>query len=116
MKRRAFLSTAVFTLSILIVLPAMAAEKIRIACVGDSITFGAGVKNRTKNSYPVVLGKSLGDGYDVRNFGVSGATLLKKGDKPYWKLGDFKKATEFKPNIVIIKLGTNNNLIRVAAR
>jgi acyl-CoA thioesterase-1 len=83
-------------------------EKIKVACVGDSITFGAGVQNREQNSYPVVLGKLLGEKYDVRNFGVSGTTLLKKGDSPYWKTGEFKQATDFAPNIVIIKLGTND--------
>ena len=83
-------------------------EKIRVACVGDSITYGAAVKDRKTNCYPAVLGRLLGDTYEVRNFGVNGATLLKKGDKPYWKQGAFKKATAFKPDIVVIKLGTND--------
>ncbi|MDP7134618.1 MAG: GDSL-type esterase/lipase family protein, partial [Planctomycetota bacterium] len=84
-------------------------DKIRVACVGDSITFGAGVKERNKNSYPKVLAGLLGEKYDVRNFGVNGATLLKKGNKPWWKLRAFKDATAFKPNVVIIKLGTNDS-------
>ncbi len=86
-----------------------AAEVVRVACVGDSITYGAGVANRGKNNYPKVLGGLLGAGYESRNFGVSGATLLKKGDLPYWRTGAFKAATEFKPHIVIIKLGTNDS-------
>ena len=57
--------------------PADGGETTRVACVGDSITFGAGVKNRGKNCYPAVLGNLLGEGYEVRNFGVNGATLLK---------------------------------------
>ena len=84
------------------------AEKIRVACVGDSITFGACVQDREKNCYPVVLGGLLGDKYDVRNFGVSGATLLKKGDLPWWNQGAFKDATAFNPNVVVIKLGSND--------
>ena len=85
------------------------AESItRIACVGDSITFGASVKDRVQNCYPAVLGRMLGKEYTVRNYGVNGATLLKKGDRPYWKLKAFKDATAFGPNIVIIKLGTND--------
>ena len=36
-------------------------EPIKIACVGDSITFGAGVEDRDKNHYPLVLGKLLGE-------------------------------------------------------
>jgi len=105
MKRRVALSAL---LALVFALDVAAQEPVRVACVGDSITFGAGVQDRAKNSYPVVLGTLLGPGYDVRNFGVSGATLLKKGDKPYWKLGAFKQATDFAPNIVVIKLGTND--------
>ena len=81
---------------------------IRIACVGDSITFGAAVKDRTQNCYPAQLGRMLGEGYTVTNFGVNGATMLKQGDKPYWKLNQFKAAQELQPEIVIIKLGTND--------
>src|SRR6266567_8819016 len=62
---------------------------IRVACVGDSITFGAEVENRETNCYPVVLSKLLGHRFEVRNFGVSGATVLKKGDLSYWSLKEF---------------------------
>lgn len=84
------------------------AEKTRVACIGDSITFGAGMENRKENNYPVVLGHLLGADYDVRNFGVSGTTLLKNGDRPYWNTAQFKQATDFNPDIVLIKLGTND--------
>lgn len=87
-----------------------AADKpVRVACVGDSITFGAGVEQREKNNYPKVLGDLLGGKYEVKNFGRSGATLLKQGDLPYWKTPEFKNATEFQPDIVVIKLGTNDS-------
>ena len=89
--------------------PAAAQEKIRVACVGDSITFGAGVKDRAKNSYPAQLQALLGERYDVRNFGNSGSTLLKNGDKPYWKQKEFEAAKALNPNVVIIKLGTNDS-------
>lgn len=83
-------------------------EPIRLACIGDSITFGYGIQNRETNSYPAQLGEMLGARWDVRNFGVSGATLLKKGDRPYWKQSAFKKALEFNPDVVVIMLGTND--------
>jgi len=83
-------------------------ETIRIACIGDSITYGASIKNRTKDCYPAQLGRMLGDKWLVRNFGVSGATLLKKGDLPYWDQQAFKDALAYNPNVVIIKLGTND--------
>ena len=53
--------------------PAEYDETIRVACVGDSITFGASIKDRENNNYPVVFGRSLGEKFDVRHFGVSGA-------------------------------------------
>jgi lysophospholipase L1-like esterase len=82
---------------------------IRVACVGDSITFGAGVENREHNCYPVVLGKLLGSRFDVRNFGVSGATLLKNGDLSYWKLPQFEQVAAFAPQVIILALGTNDS-------
>ena len=84
------------------------AEPIRVACVGDSITFGAGIRDRKNKSYPAQLSGILGKGYEVKNFGNSGSTMLKKGDKPYWRQREFDAAIAFNPNIVIIKLGTND--------
>lgn len=85
-----------------------ASSGIRVACVGDSITFGAGVADRAKNCYPAQLGVMLGKGWEVRNFGVSGTTMLKKGDHPYWSQKAFTDAQAFVPNIVVIMLGTND--------
>lgn len=78
---------------------------IRLACVGDSITQGAGTRG---NPYPKQLQEMLGDSWEVRNFGVSGRTLLKKGDHPYWKEKAYRSALDYKPDVVIIKLGTND--------
>ncbi len=88
--------------------PADYDETIRVACVGDSITYGSAIKDRKNNNYPVVLGRSLGERFEVRNFGVSGATLLKKGDFSYWDRPEFGGATQFNPHVVVIKLGTND--------
>ncbi|MFT6619584.1 MAG: putative heme-binding domain-containing protein [Limisphaerales bacterium] len=87
----------------------IAAAKIRVACVGDSITFGSTIRDRNNNSYPAQLQGLLGDNYEVRNFGRGGATLLKQGNLPYWKTEQFKDATAFNPEIVVIKLGTNDS-------
>lgn len=84
-------------------------DTIRLACVGDSITFGAGIEDRDHNSYPAQLGKMLGAQWDVRNFGVNGATLLKQGDNPYYKTEAYKQALDFKPDVIVIKLGTNDS-------
>lgn len=82
--------------------------QIRVACVGDSITFGAGVFDWRENAYPVVLGRLLGDGYVVNNYGYSGRTALFDGDMPYVKDGVYRKSLDFQPDIVVIMLGTND--------
>jgi len=81
---------------------------IRIACIGNSITYGSGIENRETNSYPAVLGRMLGARFEVRNFGVSGATLLKKGNMPYWSLPEMNAVADYKPDVVIVKLGSND--------
>jgi len=82
--------------------------KTKVACVGNSITFGATIRDREHNHYPAQLQKYLGDDYEVRNFGVNGATMLQKGDHPYVKTGEYAASLEFQPDIVLIKLGTND--------
>ena len=108
MKTTRFCLLLLCTLSVAGVLPA-AAQVLKVACIGDSITEGAGVDNPTVNAYPIVLGRLLGTNYQTRNFGVSGRTLLRKGDYPYWNEAAFKNATNYAPNIVTIKLGTNDS-------
>jgi lysophospholipase L1-like esterase len=81
---------------------------VRVACVGDSITYGAGVENHESNNYPAVLGRLLGPKFEVRNFGFNGATLLRKGDKPYWNELEFDLVTEFDPQVIVLMLGTND--------
>lgn len=82
------------------------ATAIRVACVGDSITEGYGAPKGY--SYPDQLQRELGTGWKVGNFGVSGRTLLRKGDHPYWKERAFERAQAFRPNVVVILLGTND--------
>jgi acyl-CoA thioesterase I len=81
----------------------------RIACVGDSITAGSGLASPQTESWPTRLGELLGPDYEVKNCGVSGSTLLKNGNKPYWKVSAFAAATQFQPDIVIIALGGNDS-------
>lgn len=83
--------------------------QIKVACIGNSITYGAGIENREVNSYPAQLQVLLGDAWEVENFGVSGATMLKKGDKPYWEEEAWQGALKMVPDVVVIKLGTNDS-------
>ena len=87
----------------------LAADPIKVACIGDSITEGAGLSNPSSESYPARLQRLLGTNYVVRNYGVSGRTLLKKGDYPYWKEAYYKQSHDWLPDVVTIKLGTNDS-------
>lgn len=82
---------------------------LKVACIGDSITEGATLANPTQESYPPRLQRLLGTNVVVRNYGVSGRTLLKKGDFPYWKEGAYTQSRNWGPDVVIIKLGTNDS-------
>ncbi len=82
---------------------------VKVACIGNSITDGHGIDMATQFGYPALLQKKLGDGYWVKNFGVSARTMLNKGDFPYMKEKAWQDALAFKPDIVVIKLGTNDS-------
>lgn len=84
-------------------------RKVRVACVGNSITEGYGLKDRQQDSYPAVLQRLLGDGFEVLNFGCSGRTLMNRGDRPYMREERFREALACTPDIVTIKLGTNDS-------
>lgn len=80
----------------------------RIACVGDSLTYGFLVENREQNHYPAQLGRLLGEGFKVNNFGENGHTAQKEADLPYWHHPKFQASCSFAPNTVILMLGTND--------
>ena len=82
--------------------------QIRVACVGDSITYGCMVSNWTRNNYPTQLGRMLGSGYCVNNFGYSGRAAMFSADHPYVGETLYRQSVEFQPNIVVIMLGSND--------
>jgi sialate O-acetylesterase len=84
------------------------AAPTKVACVGNSITYGFLVENRDSLNYPAQLQRLLGSDYDVRNFGKSGATLLRKGHRPYNEQDEYKAALAFVPDIVVMHLGVND--------
>ena len=84
-------------------------DAIRVACIGNSITEGFGIDMCGAYGYPAELQKILGKDYWVKNFGVSARTMLNKGDYPYMNELAWQDAQAFKPDVVIIKLGTNDS-------
>ena len=109
-KYAAALATAVSVLSIILFYFSFnAEEKIKVACIGDSITYGFSIEPRESLSYPAQLQQLLGKKYDVKNFGRNSATVLKKGDHPNMNLPEHAEALKFKPEIVVILLGANDS-------
>ena len=82
--------------------------KIKVSCVGNSITYGMRLDDREQESYPAQLQALLGDRYEVGNFGKSGATLLRHGHRPYFEQEEFRQAMAFAGDIVVIHLGIND--------
>lgn len=103
MKKTLILSLCLFFCIVL-----FAQKPVKVACVGNSITYGSGIADREKDSYPVKLQQMLGDKYLVDNFGKPGATLLNKGHRPYMQQKEFKDALAFAGDIVVIHLGIND--------
>src|SRR5205807_1436541 len=89
--------------------PAQTAAPIRWSTVGNSITYGYGLTDPSTQSYPAKLGALLGPAYLIENEGVSATTMLKKGDYTYWKNGRLPQTFAFHPDIVTVKLGTNDS-------
>ncbi len=82
-------------------------KPIRVACVGDSITAGARVDAKTE-SYPAQLQSILGAPFQVQNFGLGGATLIKPGRPNVWQR--IQAVIDYQPHIVVISLGTNDTV------
>lgn len=86
---------------------ASGSAQLRIACLGDSITFGARIADRQSSSYPAQL-SSLRPADEVRNFGVGGATLLLRADRPYARTAAMRDALAWRPDVAVVLLGTND--------
>ena len=91
------------------VLPRPRAGQKRVACVGDSITYGCFVPGQPWNSYPRQLGCMLGRGYCVGNFGYTNRTALYSGDHPYTAEKLYRQSLDFQPDIVLLMLGGNDS-------
>jgi acyl-CoA thioesterase-1 len=84
-----------------------AQPKLKVACIGNSITEGTGLEDGKR--YPQQLQQLAGDRYEVRNFGLDGTSILKKGDVSYWQEGKYKEALSWNPDIIVIEFGTHDS-------
>ena len=86
-------------------------QKLKVACIGDELTFGTAVEEREDNCYPVQLQKYMEQAekkYRIGNFGVEGAAVQKKSKKPYTKEERYESSMEYKADLVVMMLGTND--------
>ncbi|MBR2589625.1 MAG: hypothetical protein IKE65_01730 [Clostridia bacterium] len=83
--------------------------QVKIACVGDSITYGYGISSWSENNYPAQLQRAIGEGFCVNNFGYSGRTAQSMGDRAYVKEKLYEQSLAFEPDIVIFMLGSNDS-------
>lgn len=83
--------------------------QIKVACIGDSITYGHGVTNWETENYPAVLQSLLGDDYFVGNYGFIGACVNSNGDKPYKEQPVYQKSIDLDADILVFMLGTNDS-------
>ena len=84
------------------------AQEHLICALGDSITYGAGVKKR-ENTWTAMLGDLLGDDWEVLNYGQNGATLQAEGDRPYESYGLLEDALKQRAGIYLFMLGANDS-------
>lgn len=90
--------------------PRVRADGIRVAAVGDSITYGVGVLLwRHRCSYPAQLERLLGPGHQVLNYGASGRTAQDEGDEPYRETAVYRASLSVDPAVVVLMLGTNDS-------
>jgi acyl-CoA thioesterase-1 len=89
--------------------PDIKENQIKVACVGDSITYGFGISNWPVNNYPKKLQRLLGDNYNVANFGVSGRCVGRKTFFPYLKTKNYLHSLEYNADILVFMLGSNDS-------
>lgn len=83
--------------------------QIKIACVGDSITYGHGTSSWPKNNYPTILQNLLGDAYHVNNYGVSSYAVQDTSDRPYMTLKHYQESLSYDADVVVFMMGSNDS-------
>ena len=96
-----------FILSFINNIKVVDSQKIRVTCVGDSITHGVGASDND-HTYPSQLQRILGDKFEVINKGVSGAKVTRSDGRSYAKSQKYLEGLQSNPDIVIILLGTDD--------
>ena len=83
--------------------------QIKVALVGDSVTYGHSIKYWPKNNYPALLSEALGNEYCVKSYGVSGSTVQPDGDQPYNETKAYIWSHDYEADIIVLMLGSNDS-------
>ena len=83
--------------------------QIKVACVGDSTTYGHGTSSWPKHTYPAVLQGLLGDDYHVNNYGVSSFAVQESADRSYRTLPHYEESLAYDADIVVFMMGSNDS-------
>ena len=81
---------------------------IRVACIGDSLTWGFTLPDPGRQSYPALLQEKLGADYIVRNFGCNGASVRFDTGLPYAQTMAGRESLTWNPDVVLIMFGSND--------
>lgn len=81
--------------------------KLRVACIGDSTTWGTHATRADGVTYPDCLAKMGRRRLLVRNFGVGSTTLLRRSGRAWCDTGELERAIDFKPDVLIVMFGVN---------
>lgn len=101
---------AVFLLVPLMAAAAHSQTPLRVACVGDSITYGDTIEERATQSYPAVLERLAQGRLEVGNFGVNGATAISTFFRTWSDTLACRRALNFRPDVAVVMLGLNDLL------
>lgn len=83
--------------------------QIKIACAGDSTTYGHGISGWPKNNYPTVLQNLLGENYHVNNYGVSSFAVQESADRSYRTLPHYQESLAYDADFVVFMMGSNDS-------
>ena len=83
--------------------------QIKVACVGDSTTYGHGISNWPQNNYPTVLQNLLGEKYHVNNYGVSSFAVQEDADCSYRTLAHYQESLKYDADFVVFMMGSNDS-------
>ena len=83
--------------------------QIKIACAGDSTTYGHGISGWLKNNYPAVLQNLLGENYHVNNYGVSSFAVQTGADRSYRSLPHYQESLAYDADYVVFMMGSNDS-------